>query len=178
MLSLLTQFMNILYNNTVPWIDIRFKRTFIYKVMNWYDVGLLTVSKWSRCSGRVCGRQNIYLESIPVKGRGRRQAELERRSLSMMRTWQSFGQAGAGVTPEWVQPIRVAHSELKRQSLYIPQDLYTPAVLGQWAYAAPGKRMSSDRAAHSSWGWLWVGCQLEAACWPHFSQHVFPILDC
>lgn len=36
--------------------------------------------------GRVCGRQNIYLESIPVKGRGRRQAELERRSLSMMQT--------------------------------------------------------------------------------------------
>lgn len=54
--------------------------------------------------GRVCGRQNIYLESIPVKGRGRRQAELERRSLSMMQTWQSFGQAGTGVTPEWVQP--------------------------------------------------------------------------
>ena len=128
--------------------------------------------------GRVCGRQNIYLESIPVKGRGRRQAELERRSLSMMQTWQSFGQAGVGVTPEWVQPIRVAHSELKRQSLYIPQDLYTPAVLSQWAHAAPGKRMSSDRAAHSSWGWLWAGCELEAACWPRFSQHVFPILDC
>lgn len=65
--------------------------------MNWYDAGLLTVSKWSRCWGKVCGRENIYLESIPVKGRGRRQAELERRrSLSVMQLWQSFGQVGVG----------------------------------------------------------------------------------
>lgn len=65
--------------------------------MNWHDVGLLTVSKWSRCWGRVCGRQNIYLELIPVKGRQRRQAELERRrSFSVMQTWQSFGHAGVG----------------------------------------------------------------------------------
>lgn len=43
--------------------------------MKWYDAGLLTGS--TEDGDRVCGRQNIYLKSIPVKGRGRSQDRRE-----------------------------------------------------------------------------------------------------
>lgn len=82
---------------------------------------------------------------------------------SVMQAWQSLSQPSRR-TLEWVLPITVSHSGLKWQGLY------TPAWLSHWAQAATGKRMASDKAAHSSWSWPWRGCQLEAACWLHLSQ--------
>lgn len=111
-----------------------------------------------------------YLFGISTSKRKRKKPELERRrSFSVIQAWQSFGQPseGTGVstahqsTPLWAEMAGLLH----------PTGPLHPCLTQLVGTCCPweenGLRQGSSQQLRLT---LNMGCQLEATCWPHFSQ--------